>query len=203
MLTVFFPANCRCRVEALADGWCNLRLRAADAAKHRQLKQDCPSNTGGGWAAGFSLCAAVPLSAACDCIQHPSNHFPPALPAVVVLTESRPPVRGAIEWAAAQVSATSRANCGASGRAAKRQRRTPEAAQEASAPSASVDSSGAAGGRSELDATADSSAAAAAGGSNGGAACTASPAGRVVAGLVRRGRDAELVLQVRAPVGVP
>ncbi len=111
----------------------------------------------------------------------------PACPtnAVVVLCENRPPPRGAIEWAAAQVAPPR-----PSRRAAKRQRLSAEASADGA--SASVDSSsGPAAGRGELDETADSSAHGA-----DGAETAAEAAGRVVAGIVRRGPDQELLVQV-------
>lgn len=106
--------------------------------------------------------------------------------AVVVLCEDRPPPRGAIEWAAAQV-APPRLD---GRRAAKRQRLSADASADGA--SASVDSSsGLVAGR-ELDETADSSAA----GAGGHVATAAEAAGRVVAGIVRRGPDQELLVQV-------
>lgn len=104
----------------------------------------------------------------------------------MVLCEDRPPPRGAIEWAAAQV-APPRLD---GRRAAKRQRLSADASADGA--SASVDSSsGLVAGR-ELDEIADSSAAGAA----GDVATAAEAAGRVVAGIVRRGPDQELLVQV-------
>ncbi|KAL4419979.1 hypothetical protein ABPG75_007077 [Micractinium tetrahymenae] len=122
---------------------------------------------------------------------------------VVVLTEGRPPPRGALEWIQAQVAGGG----GAGGRAAKRQRRegssAPASAQQrggSAAPSASVDSCGGGeAGQGELEETADSSARPAAGPAAAAAAADeAAPlaAGRVVAGYVRRGKEDELVLSV-------
>lgn len=107
--------------------------------------------------------------------------------AVVVLTESRPPQRGALEWVQAQVAG---GGAGA-GRAPKRQRREGSSAPASAAPSASVDSCGGEASRGELEETADSSARPAA-----AEEAAALAAGRVVAGIVRRGKEDELLLSV-------
>lgn len=117
-------------------------------------------------------------------------------PAVVVLTEGRPPARGALEWVQAQV-----AGGGAGGgRAAKRQRREGSAAPASAsqpggsaAPSASVDSCGGEAGGGELEETADSTARP---GTAAPAAEEVAAAGRVVAGIVRRSKEDELLLSV-------
>ncbi|PSC75196.1 Helicase sen1 [Micractinium conductrix] len=100
---------------------------------------------------------------------------------VVVLTDTRPPPRGAIEWAQALVRGGGR-GAGSGGRASKRQRREASAppnggASGARAPSASVDSCGGEDGGEMEEPTADS------GGAGGGAE---EAAGWVVAGLARR-----------------
>ncbi|EFN53619.1 expressed protein [Chlorella variabilis] len=120
---------------------------------------------------------------------------------VAVLTDGRPPPRGAIEWVQAQVA-------GSGGRGAKRQRldavaAAAAAAADAEGPAASVDSSGGNGGQ-DGDEAADSSAAAAGAGAGWASSRVGTPgpgeapavAGRVVAGMVRRGKEDELVMQI-------
>ena len=141
--------------------------------------------------------ARLPLPAA------PASHLElaAACPAVAVLTDGRPPPRGAIEWVQAQVA-------GSGGRGAKRQRldavaAAAAAAADAEGPAASVDSSGGNGGQ-DGDEAADSSAAAAGAGAGWASSRVGTPgpgeapavAGRVVAGMVRRGKEDELVMQV-------
>jgi hypothetical protein len=183
------------------------------------MKRVCTNNTGAhasecqGRRHGRSLCySCCQAWGPCCCFQHWMRvaahlqifsrcacallHYA----AVVVLTEGRPPQRGAIEWAAAQVAGGGRSVS----RAGKRQRLDAAAAAaaqseatEADAPSASVDSSGGGNGsRRELAETAESSAAAGAAAAAAAGGAAAEGAGRVVAGLVRRGREDDLLLQV-------
>ena len=118
---------------------------------------------------------------------------------MVVLTEGKPPQRGAAVWVAAQVAGGGGGGGGGSKRAAKRQRRDAPAPSQATTPAGvaagkegGVDSS-VAGEEQDTDVPEGTAVAADAGAVDAAWSC----AGCVVAGVVRRGGSGnELLVQV-------